>query len=89
MRDQVRQLADEIAHPKTPPQPAASMLTVRQATVQSIQSGSVTVRYAGDATDVPGVRYLSSYTPALNDVVMVQILRPGFLVPAFIMGKLA
>jgi len=49
-------------------QPIPSLL---QAVVQSIQAGTVTVRLSGSTTNIPGIPYLASYTPVVNDTVWI------------------
>lgn len=39
-----------------------------------------TVQINGDTVDIPSPNRLASYTPALNDVVLVLRPGPGFLV---------
>lgn len=78
---EVRGLAREL---KNPPEG----LALRWAVVQSLQAGppaSLTLRMGGDATDVPGVRYLAAYSPTAGDTVAVLLAAGDLLV----LGRLA
>ncbi len=48
-----------------------------QATVQSVQTGpphSLTVQVEGSSVNVPGVRYLASYSPTVGDTVWCALI---------------
>jgi hypothetical protein len=47
--------------------------------------GSVTVTVAGSSTTIPGVKYLSTYTPVVNDTVVM--LTDG--IDLLVLGKTA
>lgn len=52
--------------------PGASILGIRQATVQSVQTDSCTIRIGGSTIDVPGIRWLANASqPQVNTVVWV------------------
>ena len=65
----VRDLADLLL-PKPGKGPMVRQWAVVTATTMS--PNTVTIRMSGSAATVPGVRYLSSYTPAVNDTVLVD-----------------
>ena len=56
---------------------AGPVTTLRQAVVTDVDgaTSTITVRLGGSTVDVPGVRYLASYSPTVSDRVMV--LRAG------------
>lgn len=60
----IKALVDALA--SSAPDPAVKL---RQGVVQSIQTGSLTLTIGGSATTVSGIKYLSSYTPTVNDTV--------------------
>lgn len=50
-----------------------SYISRRQATVTGTWGTTVTITFAGDATEIHGVHYLASYSPTVSDVVWVDI----------------
>lgn len=48
-------------------------LELAQGTVTATASGSVSVKIAASTTSISGIKYLSSYTPTVNDVVFMLI----------------
>jgi hypothetical protein len=63
-------------------------ISFHQGVVQSTSASpvnSVTVRISGDSTNISGVRYLSSYTPTVDDVVWI-LINGGDLI---VLGELA
>jgi hypothetical protein len=65
-----------------------SRIAIHQAVVQAVVAGppaSLTIRLSGDATDLTGIRYLSSYSPTTSDVVFC-LINAGDI---FVLGKLA
>jgi hypothetical protein len=63
--------------------PASLRLRFGQVTASAV--GSVTVTVAGSSTAVAGVSYLSSYTPVVNDTVV--LLTDG--IDLLVLGKMA
>lgn len=43
------------------------------ATIESIESGSVTIKFIGDDSSIPNVVCFPQYTPVLGDRVLVKI----------------
>jgi len=57
----------------------------RQATVTATPGGGViTITLGGSSTAITGVKYLSSYSPTVNDIVQVLMAGPDLIV----LGKL-
>lgn len=48
-------------------------LEMAQGVVTATTTGSVSVKINGSTTAISGIKYLSSYTPAINDVVFMLI----------------
>lgn len=48
-------------------------LELAQGVVTATASGSVSVKIAASTTAISGIKYLSSYTPTVNDVVFMLI----------------
>jgi len=72
LNDQIRALAAEIAKQTlTDFDPA----TIRKGTVTAIATGSapptLTITISGDTTAIPGVRYIDSYAPEVDDIVLI------------------
>lgn len=69
----IRKLADEIVTAANRPITNAPKFSIEWAVVVSIQPGppaTATVNVAGSSTAIPNVRFLGSYAPHVNDLVM-------------------
>lgn len=64
---------------------AGDGIRLRKGVVQAVTAPTVTIRLGGSTTDIAGVRYLASYTPAVGNVVFVLVDGPALL----ILGRLA
>ena len=58
---------------------------LRQGTVVSLQSGSLTITLSGGSNSISGVKYLASYSPTIGDVIFVMVNNKDLI----ILGKLA
>lgn len=67
--------------PERPKRP----LSRHQGVVQAVAATTVSLTLDGGSTVLSGVRYLASYTPAVNDTV--EVLVDG--TDLFVLGKLA
>lgn len=72
--NEIRELAGELAGD------GVARLRRRQAVVQSVQTGSVTIRLGASTVDITGVRYLASYSPVAGDTVWVLVDGPDLLI---------
>lgn len=86
MDPQLRDVVERLAGKISDGQPG-SMLQFRQAVVTALATtpARVSITLAGSATVIPNIRYLASYTAAVNDTVWLLQNGPDLIV----MGKLA
>lgn len=82
--DVIAKLAREISPTKLPKQPVDLVFGVVTATAAG-PPATVTVKISGSTTATAGLRYLSSYTPSVNDTVLILSRGSDFVV----VGKLA